>query len=180
MVNTATKRSKFTERINSFVASDAPIRKLAGTWSKRARNAMDEANSLSLERVAITLKQLPRKLNGFRIVQLSDIHHSPLTPLAHVERAVKIVNRLKPGLVVLTGDYVSHETEYIAPVAHLSWRRLVHAGPVHFFHPDCGRGLVQPSLLLWRVGCQRRKVLRRRPARIICDKKFRLCKHRFR
>ncbi len=117
MVNTATKRSKFTERINSFVASDAPIRKLAGTWSKRAKNAMDEANSLSLERVAITLKQLPRKLNGFRIVQLSDIHHSPLTPLAHVERAVKIVNRLKPGLVVLTGDYVSHETEYIAPVA---------------------------------------------------------------
>jgi hypothetical protein len=60
---------------------------------------------------------LPKKLDGFKIIHLSDIHHSPFTNLEHIQRAVKIANRLKPDMFILTGDYVSHETEYIAPVA---------------------------------------------------------------
>lgn len=78
---------------------------------------MDEANSLSLERVTITLDRLPKALDGFKIVQLSDTHHSPFTSIEHIKRAVKIANRLRPDIFLLTGDYVSHEREYIAPVA---------------------------------------------------------------
>ena len=78
---------------------------------------MDEANSLSLERVEITLKRLPKKLDGFKIIHLSDTHHSPFTDLVHIERAIKIANRLRPDMFLLTGDYVSHDREYIAPVA---------------------------------------------------------------
>lgn len=117
MPETGTKRVKLSTRINSYVASEAPIRQLAGNWSKVAKGAMDEANSLSLERVEITLKRLPRKLDGFKIIHLSDTHHSPFTGLEHIARAVKIANRLKPDIFLLTGDYVSHEREYIAPVA---------------------------------------------------------------
>lgn len=117
MPDTATKRVKLSTRINEYVASDAPIRRLAGNWSKKAQLALDEANSLSLEHVEIELKRLPKKLDGFRIIQLSDTHHSPFTPLEHIKRAVKVANRLKPDMFVLTGDYVSHEREYIAPVA---------------------------------------------------------------
>jgi predicted MPP superfamily phosphohydrolase len=117
MPDTATKREKLSTRINAFVASDAPIRRLAGNWSKKAQLALDEANSLSLEHVEIALSRLPKKLDGFRIIQLSDTHHSPFTSLEHIKRAVKIANRLKPDMFVLTGDYVSHEREYIAPVA---------------------------------------------------------------
>src|SRR5687768_4987185 len=117
MENTATRRVKLSERLNAYVASDAPIRRLAGNWSKKARLAMDEANSLSLEHVEIKLKRLPKKLEGFRIIQLSDTHHSPFTDLRHIERAVKVANRLRPDMFLLTGDYVSHEREYIAPVA---------------------------------------------------------------
>ncbi len=117
MDNTATKRVKLSTRINEYVASDAPIRKFAGTWSKKAQLAMDEANSLSLEHVEIYLKRLPPQLDGFKIIQLSDTHHSPLTTLEHIKRAVKVANRLKPDMFLLTGDYVSHEREYIAPVA---------------------------------------------------------------
>jgi predicted MPP superfamily phosphohydrolase len=94
-----------------------PLRQLASNLSKVARYAMDEANSLTLERVEIKLDRLPAKLDGFKIVHLSDIHHSPFTPIEHIERAVRISNRLKPNLFVLTGDYVSHDSDYIAPVA---------------------------------------------------------------
>jgi len=70
MENSATKRAKLSTRINGYVASNTPIRKLAGNWSKKAQLALDEANSLSLERVTIKIKRLPRQLDGFRI-QLS-------------------------------------------------------------------------------------------------------------
>jgi len=111
------KRVKLSERIGSVVGSTTPLRDLAGNFSKFARYAIAEANSLSLEKIDINLKRLPKKLNNFRVVHLSDIHHSPFTSLEHIARAVKISNRLKPDMVVLTGDYVSHETEYIAPAA---------------------------------------------------------------
>jgi predicted MPP superfamily phosphohydrolase len=119
MTDTAAKRVKLSTRINEYVASEAPIRKLAGTWSKKAKIALDEANSLSLEHVEIHLERLPKKLDGFKIVQLSDTHHSPFTSLDHIKRAVKVANRLKPDIFLLTGDYVSHDREYIAPVAEV-------------------------------------------------------------
>jgi len=93
------------------------MRRLAGNLSKTAKVAIDEATSLSLERVDIEIKRLPIKLDGFKIVHLSDTHHSPLTGLDHIEGAVKIANRLKPDIFLLTGDYVSHHREFIGPVA---------------------------------------------------------------
>jgi len=114
------KRTKLSERITAYVASDAPLRAMTGNWlrvAKVAKTAIDEANSLTLERVQIRLERLPKKLEGFKIIHLSDIHHSPFTDLRHIDRAIKIANRLRPDMFVLTGDYVSHEREYIAPVA---------------------------------------------------------------
>ena len=108
---------KLSEKIGSYTGSRTPLRDLAGNLSKIARSAINEANSLSLEKINIKIKRLPKKLDGFRLIHLSDIHHSPFTNLEHIIRTVKISNRLKPDMFVLTGDYVSHETEYIEPVA---------------------------------------------------------------
>ena len=96
---------------------DRPLREIVGQLSKVAKTAIDEANSLSLERIEVSLDRLPKKLDGFRIIHLSDLHHSPFTGLQHIERAIKVANRLRPDMFVLTGDYVSHERKYIAPVA---------------------------------------------------------------
>lgn len=93
------------------------MRKFAADITRAAQSAMNEANTLSVEHVEIRLKRLPRRLDGFRIIHLSDTHHSPFTGLDHIERAVEISNRLTPDICILTGDYVSHEAEYIAPVA---------------------------------------------------------------
>ncbi len=114
-----TRRRTLAERFSTLAASETPLRKLAGDLSKVAKYAIDEATSLSLERVEITLPRLPKKLDGFKIIHLSDIHHSPFTSFEHIARTVKIANRLRPDMFVLTGDYVSHETSYIKPVADL-------------------------------------------------------------
>jgi len=112
-------KPKLSERITSYVASDKPLRALAGDLSKVAKTALDEANTLTVEEVPIELERLPAKLNGFRVVHLSDIHHSRFTSLEHISRAVDIANKLKPDVVFLTGDYVSHDADYIAPVAEV-------------------------------------------------------------
>src|SRR5215204_5537730 len=137
------RRPRITERINSLVLAEKPLRELAGNVSKIAKSAIDEANSLSLEHVSIELARLPKKLDGFRIIHLSDIHHSPFTNLAHIARTIKVANRLKPDLFLLTGDYISHEKKYIAPVAaalgHLTARYGTYAclgNHDHWTDPD--------------------------------------------
>ena len=115
----ATDKAKLSKRISSVVSSETPLRDLAGNLSQVARYALDEANTLTVENINISLKRLPKNLDGFRIVHLSDIHHSPFTNLEHISRAVEIANELKPDMFVLTGDYVSHEPEYIAPMAEV-------------------------------------------------------------
>ncbi len=116
------RKVKLSQRIYSAVNSETPLRDLASNFSLVARNAINEANTLTVEKVTIRLKRLPKNLDGFRLVHLSDIHHSPFTNLEHISRAVEISNELKPDMFVLTGDYVSHETEYIAPMAKVLGR----------------------------------------------------------
>jgi len=110
---------KLSKRISTAIGSETPLREIAGNLSQFAKYALAEASSLSLEKIDIKLKRLPKKLEGFRLVHLSDIHHSPFTNLEHITRAVRAANRLKPDMFVLTGDYVSHEPEYIEPVAEV-------------------------------------------------------------
>ena len=73
----------------------------------------NEAESPVVERVQIPIPNLPPALDGFRIVQISDIHYYPLTTIELVDRAVQMANNLAPDLIVHTGDYVWHEVEPI-------------------------------------------------------------------
>lgn len=112
-------KGKLSKRISHAIGSETPLREIVGNLSQFARYALAEANSLSIEKIAIKIERLPKKLEGFRLAHLSDIHHSPLTNLDHITRAVNVANHLKPDMFVLTGDYVSHDSEYIAPVAEV-------------------------------------------------------------
>lgn len=113
------RKVKLSQRIYSAVGSETPLRDLASNFSLVARHAINEANTLTVENIQIKLRRLPKNLNNFRLVHLSDIHHSPFTNLEHIARAVQIANELKPEMFVLTGDFVSHETEYIKPMAEV-------------------------------------------------------------
>ena len=73
----------------------------------------NEVNEPVVENIDISIRGLPSALEGFRIVQISDIHYYPFTKLELVDRAVQLANELQPDLVLLTGDYVWHEVEPI-------------------------------------------------------------------
>ena len=73
----------------------------------------NEIRWLVEEFVEIPVKNLPLALEGFTIVQLTDMHLRPYTQVEHIERAVEKTNALKPDLVVLTGDYVWHDAQDI-------------------------------------------------------------------
>lgn len=106
----------------------APFRTLAAGLVQLARAAFAEPYQLAVERHAIALKRLPRELDGLKIVHLSDIHHSPFTGRGQVERAVEVANSLQPDIIALTGDYISHEREYIQPCAEILGRLRARRG----------------------------------------------------
>jgi hypothetical protein len=101
---------------------DTPLRSLALNLAQAARSALTEPYMLTIEHHPIFLAKLPRAFDGFRIVQLSDVHHSPFTSREQIERAVETANRLKPDLIALTGDYISHDRQYATPCAELLGR----------------------------------------------------------
>lgn len=90
-------------------------------WSSRAvvglaismsligfRNAVRLAG---VRTVKVPVDGLPKDLEGFTIVQLSDIHVGPMVRRRHVERIVERVNSLGADLVAITGDVVDGSVE---------------------------------------------------------------------
>ena len=99
-----------------------PLRSLALNLTQAARAALTEPYMLTVEHQQINLRRLPKALEGFRIVQLSDVHHGPFSSKAQIERAVETANRLQPDIIALTGDYISRERQYAAPCAEMLGR----------------------------------------------------------
>lgn len=73
--------------------------------------------SYEVSKTDIHIRDLPASFEGFRIAQISDIHHSRIVPISEVERVVGIAQRAKPDLIVLTGDYTTTYRRYIEPCA---------------------------------------------------------------
>jgi len=74
---------------------------------------------LEVTRRRITLRRLPAAFEGFRIVQLCDIHISPFMPADEIRRCVTIANGLQPDLVALTGDYLADDPRAQGEVVHI-------------------------------------------------------------
>jgi predicted MPP superfamily phosphohydrolase len=82
----------------------------------------------TLESVPVRLAKLPRALDGFSIVQLSDIHVGLYVGDAELRRALALVKDARPDIVVLTGDLVDHDPRY-APVLARFVRKLRDIAP---------------------------------------------------
>ena len=65
----------------------------------------------------IFIRDLPERFEGFRITQLTDIHHSRILGLSEVRRVVNLAQQTKPDMFVLTGDYTTTYRRYIEPCA---------------------------------------------------------------
>jgi hypothetical protein len=63
----------------------------------------------------IFIDDLPDRFEGFRITQLTDVHHSRIVPIDQVHRVVQLARATNPDLIALTGDYTTSYRRYIEP-----------------------------------------------------------------
>ena len=93
--------------------------------------ALYEARSFRVTRLEIPLRDLPSELDGFSIVQASDIHYGMLTRNQELSRILSRVNDLQPDVVAITGDLVdesvSHMEEMRIPLSRIKSRYGVFA-----------------------------------------------------
>ncbi|MEA2748789.1 MAG: uncharacterized protein QOI41_2932 [Myxococcales bacterium] len=89
-------------------------------------SAVGLASALSpvaVRRVRVAIDRLAKSQEGYRIVQISDVHVGPTIGREFIEGIVARINALKPDLVAITGDLVDGSVEelaeHVAPLAKL-------------------------------------------------------------
>lgn len=109
-----------------------------------------------LRQVRVPMRGLPADLEGFTIVQLSDLHLGDLTSSKQLRRIVERVNALKPDLICVTGDAldgdISHDGVYGEILGSLRARHGVAAVTGnHEFYAGIEKFLKLARLCRWRV-----------------------------
>lgn len=86
-----------------------------------------------LKDVEISIKDLPEAFDGYRLLQLTDLHLSRLFPASWAEALVTKANGLKTDVIVVTGDFIDGRLEKrradVAPLAKLQARDGLFAIP---------------------------------------------------
>ena len=77
-----------------------------------------ERNHLEITKAPFPVSGLPESLRGLRIGVLTDLHRSESVPQELVSRAVELLMRESPDLILLGGDYISFgDRRYVHPAA---------------------------------------------------------------
>jgi uncharacterized protein len=105
---------KITRRQFLSGLAAAPLVAVSAT---SAYASLVEPVNYELSETDILVRDLPQSFDGFRIVQVTDIHHSRIVSLEEVRRVVEVARRARPDLVALTGDYTTMYRRYIEPCA---------------------------------------------------------------
>ncbi len=78
----------------------------------------------SVKEVALPVANLPAEFEGYRVVQLTDLHISRLFQADWVSNTVDLANAQNPDLIVVTGDLIDGDLQArkmdVAPLARLS------------------------------------------------------------
>ncbi|MFJ8588229.1 metallophosphoesterase [Streptomyces sp. NPDC093595] len=70
-----------------------------------------------VKRVTVPLAKLGRRVHGYRIAVVSDIHLGPILGRAHTQRIVDTINATQPDLIAVVGDMVDGSVEDLGPAA---------------------------------------------------------------
>lgn len=104
---------------------------LVATAASMSAGMAEALGEHELTTVEIPLAKLPPALDGFSIVQLTDLHVGVTIDREFVQRVVDRSNAMSPDLIVLTGDLVDGKVaqlrEEAAPLANLRARHGVFA-----------------------------------------------------
>ncbi|MCG6134495.1 MAG: metallophosphoesterase [Nostoc sp. LLA-1] len=69
-----------------------------------------EPNWIEINSLQLTLPHLAKEFNGYRIVQISDIHRDQWMNPQRLRRVVRLVNQQSPDLVAITGDLITRDS----------------------------------------------------------------------
>ena len=69
----------------------------------------------TVEKITLTFRDLPPAFDGFKLVQISDIHAGSFDNKDKVLAGILKINELEPDIVCFTGDLVNSEKEEIDP-----------------------------------------------------------------
>ena len=69
----------------------------------------------TVNRLSIGFKNLPKVFDGYKIVQISDIHAGSFDSKEKVLNGIKMINELQPDAVFFTGDLVNSSKDEIDP-----------------------------------------------------------------
>ena len=72
-----------------------------------------EAKRLRVERLAVKTSKLPEGVNKLTIVQISDLHLGIIVSDKMLDRVIKELEKIKPDLIVSTGDLLDGEVNHI-------------------------------------------------------------------
>ncbi|CAN5924774.1 hypothetical protein BH11MYX4_BH11MYX4_16530 [soil metagenome] len=78
-------------------------------------------HAFALEEVVVRVKGWPRVLDGYVIAQVSDVHVGTFVGDRELDEGFELVTKIRPDLVVATGDLVDFESNVIGQLA----RRLL-------------------------------------------------------
>jgi predicted MPP superfamily phosphohydrolase len=93
--------SRHTRR--NFLLGSAAFAAGLGVYSGEiARHELDVTHR------TFQIRRLPTAFDGFRIIQISDIHLEEFTEEFFLERVVRRINQMKPDLVLITGDFITN------------------------------------------------------------------------
>ena len=67
----------------------------------------------TVNKVKLVFKDLPKVFDGFKIVQISDIHAGSLDSKKGVAKGVRMINEQSPDLIVFTGDLVNYDKDEV-------------------------------------------------------------------
>ncbi len=110
------RRSFVLNSINMGILGVSGILSLYGLYEARRRPR--------IVNVTVPVKDLPDDLEGFKIVQITDIHVGPTIKRDYVQTIVDETNILEPDMIVFTGDIadgtVATLRDDVAPLVELS------------------------------------------------------------
>lgn len=71
-----------------------------------------ETRNIVVKENKVINSDLPNSFYGFKLVQLSDIHYKTTIGREELDNIVKKVNKIKPDIIVITGDLLDKDTIY--------------------------------------------------------------------
>lgn len=100
-------RRKFVRQIG-LTAAAIPFTSMIYGVSKGKYN-------FKVRNLKMTFDNLPKSFNGFKIVQISDIHSGSFDDIGEIREAIDLINSQSPDVVLFTGDLVNYDAREIEP-----------------------------------------------------------------